>query len=152
MARKTTRNVLIEDEVISVPLLRHSMNFSLQPEDCETPTGVSMTVPDHTMDMREIYERYVTGRPIEVTSGNDVYYMDDQGNPVEMPNMKALDLTEIAERLEAVRENRAMLEHQIEQEEELNNQLEAEKARKEKALEDERLLKLYEERRRANAD
>lgn len=132
------------------PIIRKGTTFVLEESDIEHPVGVSMTIPDHTMDMRTIYDRYVTGRPIDASIGNAVYHTDDNGEPIDMPNIKALDLVEIGNLLEATRENRALLEHQYDEEVRIINELEAEKARKEKAEDDERLFKEYEKRRKAN--
>lgn len=153
MAKKQTTKEVVQDEPLtSKPYfrLRKSTTFQLLYSDCETPVGVSMTVPDESMDMRTIYDRYVTGRPIDAVSGNSVFHTDEHGNPIEMPNLRALDLVEIGEMLENVRENRALLEHQLEEENRINNELEAEKARKQKAEDDERLFLEYEKRRKAN--
>lgn len=154
MSKKQVKQDVVTPEEspsqVFYPVLRKSTTFFPSVEDFETSKGESLTVPEATMDMRTIYDRYVSGRTVDANISNSVYHMDENGNPIEMPNLAKLDLVEIGEMLENTRENRDLLEHQLDEERRIINQLEAEKVAKEKAAEDERLLALYEKRRKAN--
>lgn len=44
--------------------VRTSFNFILGMEDCETPVGESMTVPDETMSIQELLERFMNGQRV----------------------------------------------------------------------------------------
>lgn len=127
---------------ISAPRYRHSGNYIQTPLGMEHNTDISMCVPDQTMDIRTIYTRFASGRGVDASIRQPVYYGDD----IQLPDLRRLDLVEIGQLLETTRENREMLEAQYKNEQEIVNRLEAEKQAKEKQEEDERLLKLYKER------
>lgn len=128
--------------------IRKTTTFILQETDLEHPIGQSLTVPDQTMSMKTIFERYVRGRPLDASVREPIYYGDD----LELPDVKRMDLVEIGQMLENARENRELLQHQLETEKTILNNLELEKQAKEKQLEDERLLKLYAERSAARTN
>lgn len=69
-------------------IIRKPTTFQLQEVDCETVIGVSVTVPDQSLTITEIFEQYATGVPmpelIPVYYGEEDYY----------PNPQTLDLTE----------------------------------------------------------
>ncbi len=71
--------------------IKNSLNahlFETKGKICKTP---SLTVPDQTMSIRTILERYARGLP--VGGRNDMYYDEDD----TMPDYRTLDLTEIQE-------------------------------------------------------
>lgn len=147
MAKKLSRETADPTEIsIILPTvkIRKSTTFVLKPEDMEKGNPLSMTIPDQSMEMREIYKRYASGRPVDQSNREPLYYGED----VEVPDLKKLDLVEIAEMLEENRDRVDRLKQQFNEETELANRLEFEKNEKAKQQEDERLLKLYEERSR----
>ena len=71
--------------------IKNSLNANEFEKVYKTFTQPSMTVPDQTMSIRTILERYSRGLPI---GGRlDEYYDEDD----TMPDYKTLDLTEIAD-------------------------------------------------------
>lgn len=71
--------------------VKNSLNaneFEKKYRKIETP---SLTVPDQTMSIRTILERYARGLP--VGGKMDMYYDEDD----TMPDYRTLDLTEIAD-------------------------------------------------------
>lgn len=52
--------------------------------------GLSMTIPDQTMSIREILKRFTRGLPINGTDPNTATYDES-----EIPNLKTLDLVEL---------------------------------------------------------
>ncbi len=69
------------------------LNVDERPKNYETSDGISMTVPDQTMDMREILARFVNGQELPI--GNGLEYMeDDEIESSTGQNIKSLDLTE----------------------------------------------------------
>jgi len=71
--------------------IKNSLNANEFEKVYKTFTQPSMTVPDQTMSIRIILERYSRGLPI---GGRlDEYYDEDD----TMPDYKTLDLTEIAD-------------------------------------------------------
>lgn len=56
----------------------------------------SLTIPDATMSLRELLDRY--GRGLPVSGTEPVYHGDEE----EMPNLKTMDLTEIQQMKEDV--------------------------------------------------
>lgn len=126
-------------------IIRHAYNRKAMASDYENDEGgISLTIPDHTMSIREIVTRYASGRGINASIKNPIY----NGEEVELPDLKKMDLAEIGQLLETTRENKALLEHQLEQELLITKTLQKEEEQKQKQQEDERLLKLYEERLR----
>lgn len=76
--------------------IRTSMNFVFADDsgDYETPVGVSRTVPDMSMSLRELLEKHTRGFPVPQFQG---VYSDE-----ELPDLDRLDLTEIQEIREGV--------------------------------------------------
>ena len=88
--------------------LRTSQNFELSPEDIESPTGISQTVPDQSMTVNELLDRHQRGLPIKAY--DPVYYDDD------VPNIHAMDLVDIAEMREELSERSAYLRKKLKDE------------------------------------
>ena len=93
--------------------IKNWLNSEMFPKEYEMPVGVSKTIPDQTMTLRELLERFARGLPI---SGEKfpIYHGEE-----EMPNLKTMDLSEIADLradLDAFIEEKKM-EYQTEEEE-----------------------------------
>lgn len=150
MAKKSQKSEILADlttgEITTLPRLRHSENFVLTEQDMEyvDPDLPSLTLPDDVMSMTEIFNRFAGGRPINAAYREPVFHGDD----ILIPDLRKLDLVEISEMLENVRSNRELLEQQLHQENELHNQIEAEKKAKEMEAQNEALLAEYEKRRK----
>jgi len=71
--------------------VKNSLNAKDFEKKYRTFSMPSMTVPDQTMSIRTILERYSRGLP--VGGRNDIYYDEDD----TMPDYRTLDLTEIAD-------------------------------------------------------
>lgn len=123
--------------------IRKSTTYRLKDEDQEKGDPLSITIPDQSMEMREIYRRYAGGRPIDQSNREPLYYGD-----IEVPDLKKLDLVDIAQLLEENRNRVEDLKAKLDEETEAQNILEREKIEKARIEEDNRLLKLYEERQR----
>lgn len=67
--------------------VKNSLNASTFDKKYEKNTSPSMTVPDQTMGLREILERYTRGLPI---NGNVPIYDEDD----DLPDPRTLDLSE----------------------------------------------------------
>lgn len=137
-----------ENNEVVYPQVRNWLSYNQlkTASDFETPTGVSMCVPDQVMSIRDIYTRFVTGRPVDAANYGAEYFGED-----EMPHLKKLDLVEIAEMLENVRENRTLLQAQHDEEVRILNELEAEKSAKQKLADAKVLIEEYENRKKAQA-
>lgn len=72
--------------------IRSSSNFSLGDSifDMEIPQGVSMTVPDQTLSLRELIDRYTRGVPVR--THQPVYNGDE-----DLPDFERLDLVDLDE-------------------------------------------------------
>lgn len=68
--------------------IKNSLNANEFPIQLEINTKPSLTVPDQTMTVREIMERYARGLPI---GGSRLPSYDEED---DMPDIKTLDLTE----------------------------------------------------------
>jgi hypothetical protein len=72
-----------------VRMIRHSMNFKMgtRPGDYEQSIGISLTVPDMSMPLKTIIERYRRGLPVNQLM--PVY------SDLDVPNIRSLDLVDI---------------------------------------------------------
>ncbi|WMC01473.1 hypothetical protein [Microvirus D_HF4_274] len=72
--------------------MKFRTNYNLKDVPCERPMVkyVSKTIPDQSMSVRTILERYARGLPIEGNPGVPLY---DEEN--DLPDPKTLDLSEI---------------------------------------------------------
>jgi len=78
--------------------IKNSLNADTFEKNYQNDFGPSMTIPDQTMSIRTILDRYSRGLP--VGGRNDEYYDEDD----TMPDYRTLDLTEIAELQNEVKE------------------------------------------------
>lgn len=76
--------------------IKNSLNSHLFEKKYEKNSLPSMTIPDQTMDIRTILERYSRGLP--VGGRLDEYYDEDD----TMPDFRTLDLAEIQDLREEV--------------------------------------------------
>lgn len=84
--------------------------------DYEKNSGISETVPDDTLSIPQILERFVKGQP--VYASNRTPYYDSENDFAEVPDLAKMDLTEQADYFEAHRNNLAKLRKQFSHEEE----------------------------------
>jgi hypothetical protein len=68
--------------------VKNSMNANEFPKNYREITDPSLTVPDQTMSVRTILERYARGLP--VSGRTDMYYDEDD----DLPDPRTLDLAE----------------------------------------------------------
>lgn len=78
--------------------IKNSLNANSFDKNYKVFTQPSMTVPDQTMSIRTILERYARGLPIG--GRTDEYYDEDD----TMPDYRTLDLTEIADLQQQVKD------------------------------------------------
>jgi len=78
------------------------MSFQLSQRHMETPRGMSMTVPDEALTVRQIFERYVRGQPLDIHTRRtvDVPNMNfDSIDPSELARMELADKHEFLQEL-----------------------------------------------------
>ena len=78
--------------------VKNSLNYDYTDQKGEVNTLPSMTIPDQTMSIRTIVDRYAKGLP--VTAFTPIY----EGEDFYMPDPKTLDLVDRAELLENVKQ------------------------------------------------
>ena len=78
--------------------VKNSLNYEHTEQKGEVNTLPSMTIPDQTMSIRTIVDRYAKGLP--VTTFKPIY----EGEDFYMPDPKTLDLVDRAELLENVKQ------------------------------------------------
>lgn len=66
----------------------------------EVFTKPSLTIPDQTMSLREILDRYSRGLPVDGMAGEPIYH----GEEDEMPDFRRMDLAEIQEYRENIQQ------------------------------------------------
>lgn len=82
------------------------------PKTYENPVGVSLTIPDQTMSLQEILNRYSHGIPMNAISNKTPIYTDNE-NALGIP-IEQLDFAERQQMLEQNTENIAQLQNQLE--------------------------------------
>lgn len=111
-------------------------------------TDKSQTVPNDTLSLRELLDRHARGLPVTGNTAQPTFTGEPGDDNVPyLPNLKGMDLEDVHKlKMEALHEvnelkQAALSEHN-------QNALKmAEKAKLAQQAEDERLLKLYEERK-----
>lgn len=99
-----------------------------RPRTYKSVKGHSMTVPDQSMSLRTIIERFSRGLPITGTVAEPVY------SETELPNIKTLDLTERMEMANTFSQELLAIQDKIDkaktrkEKDELKSQLKAELA------------------------
>jgi hypothetical protein len=78
--------------------VKNSLNYEYKDQKGEVNTLPSMTIPDQTMSIRTIVDRYAKGLP--VTAFTPIY----EGEDFYMPDPKTLDLVDRAELLESAKQ------------------------------------------------
>lgn len=71
-------------------IVKNSLNYSYFPPYYEVNEGVSLTVPDQTLTVSQILERYTRGLPL----GGKVPIYDEEDT---LPDVRTLDLAELQE-------------------------------------------------------
>ncbi|MEO5351205.1 MAG: hypothetical protein H7836_16410 [Magnetococcus sp. YQC-3] len=101
----------------------NSLNAEKMPRVYETSDHPSQTVPDQTMSLKTILERYARGLPIEGVSSEPIY----EGEDGVGFDLRTLDLSEREEMAQRVRNELSEIETRIKKQksDELNAQLRA---------------------------
>lgn len=68
----------------------------------EVNTKPSLTVPDQSISVLELYQRFARGLPLEGKEG--VYDLDEDGEGYPVPDFSKMDLAERQEKLEEITE------------------------------------------------
>lgn len=95
-----------QKNLFELPRYKTNMNAHLFPIHQKKSTMPSMTVPDQTMSLMEIVERFASGRTI---SANEGVYNDDP----DMPNLQAMDKVERAEYLQNLNTDMQRISNEI---------------------------------------
>lgn len=65
--------------------------------------GPSATIPDQTLSVREIVRRFASGLPVG-GARVPMYDEDEEGEPLDMPDYRTMDLSEIHDHQQSVRD------------------------------------------------
>jgi len=76
-------------------LIKNYLNRDEFPKKYKAFTMPSETIPDQSLSMRQILDRYARGLPLDIKT--PIWEEDDEFNP--LPDVRTLDLTEKAEML-----------------------------------------------------
>lgn len=74
--------------------------------------GASVTIPDQTMSMRTLIDRYRRGMPLEMRMKNPLFYNG------EFPDLEKMDLSEIQQLKKQVNEDVKRMKQDLESQEE----------------------------------
>lgn len=78
------------------PVIRSKRLFKLERGDCEKGGGISETVPNDAMSIKEIMVRYARGMPITDQEKKEGKYAE--GGNFDSPDLEALSRMDLAER------------------------------------------------------
>lgn len=79
-----------------MPKLTDKWTYQLKAEQCETPKGISLTVPDEAMSMREIITRFARTRQVDVNLQRVPSYDGEAG--FDTPDLEKLKNDDIFDR------------------------------------------------------
>lgn len=93
------------------------------PLDYETNQLPSKTIPNDSLTIAQIYERYAKGKPLSVHQYTPIY----DGEDVHLPDLRKLDIEEIHQFTESAKQNFAETQQRYknEQAENLNKRVKA---------------------------
>lgn len=127
-----------------LPVIQNSSNYELKDEFCETPTGVSLTVPDDSYTIRELLDRATKGiNPMIERSGE--YGEDPVFDDPDFEKILDLDYADLDAMRRDFHERRAKAEADLKDVNDKYNALEREKAQREF----ERQYTLFEEEKKS---
>lgn len=96
-----------KEEVKKVVRIRSTLDFQLRPSDKEVGGGVSMTVPDESLSVRNIIDRFTRGQGSGVAVREGYY---DPSPDLDSPDIDKLDHMDLIDRDEFAEVNRATKE------------------------------------------
>lgn len=94
-------------------IVKNSLNYSYFPPYYEVNEGVSLTVPDQTLTVSQILERYTRGLPL----GGKVPIYDEEDT---LPDVRTLDLAERQELREQYEEELSLIRRRKSYEDQLS--------------------------------
>lgn len=94
------------------PAVKNSLNARYFPKNHERNLLPSLTVPDQSMSLKEIIDRYQRGIPMNVAEHVPIYH----GDEMELPDIRKMDLAEIQEMREQTLRDITRLRHEAQQE------------------------------------
>lgn len=80
--------------------VKHYLNREEFPKNYKVITMPSETIPDQSLTMRQILDRYAKGLPLDAKTPE--WHDDDEFNP--LPDVRTLDLTEKQELLQSAKD------------------------------------------------
>lgn len=76
-------------------------------------SGEVMTVPEDTMSMREIYNRFRNGQPLDVNH-YDMYYSEDEYQDLDLERLDLAEIEELTQKYnQLAREHQKKIEEQL---------------------------------------
>lgn len=76
---------------------RTQHNYKDAPVKGQTKFGLSQTIPDQSLSIRQLHERYVRGQPLSEYERQPLYAEDNELSQLDGVDFQSLDLTEIEE-------------------------------------------------------
>lgn len=113
---------------MSYPKVRHNWNGKEFPTDHEVNDLPSETVPDQSMSVKELLERYARGIPLTDSGRIPIWYTDEElKENREIMNIPDIEKLDISERYE-------LIEMQKERVQEIKDQLKAKQAQEKERI------------------
>lgn len=117
------------EDVKVKPVIRTQYNNPILPRHYEKILTPSNTVPDQSMPLKTIIDRFVRGLPLDIPLKNDMY----EGENEEYIDMRNLDLADQQELLELSRAQTAALEQRLKDQAKARKDLQIKKLRDDQA-------------------
>lgn len=93
----------VEKNLIGVPRVKNNWNSQDFPQDHEVNVLPSETVPDQSMSVRTLLQRYAQGIPLTDSGRVPIWYTDDElKNNREIFNVPDIEKLDISERYELI--------------------------------------------------
>lgn len=94
--------------------IRNSANFQLIEADRETVGGVSVTVPDESLTVRDIVDRFTKGHSLGVGQVKEpIYNPDADFDSEDLEKVKSMDLFDLQQYREAVADRAYAIEAEL---------------------------------------
>lgn len=111
MSKKKQDTLYAEDTRIQ-PVIRTHHNAPLLPKHHEHNTQPSNTIPDQSLPLRTILDRYTRGLPMDIPVTANMYEGESE---FDIPDLRTLDLADQQEIMEKAREQTKALERRLQE-------------------------------------
>lgn len=92
----------------------NKLEWVLSQSHLEHPKGVSMTVPDESLTVKEILERFRRGQPLSIHTRDTLYDPDSNFDSQDLEEVSRMDITDRSELAQELRLKNARVKSDLE--------------------------------------